>query len=347
MNKKLSLYCITYNRRDYLKRVIDSFVNSPIKDIQFTILDNASTDGTSELIDNFTKTYRNIIHVRHKYNIGGCGNTCRAIELGLSSESDYFWVICDDDLYDFSNWNEVEKQINQGTDLICVCDYVFQDKIKDKNKIPLQLLQMTFLPSLIIKRSSVPISIISSLYDCIPFLFPHLCIPIYLINNNKKIHFLSKPIVQNGYVCDEVKADSSYFRGFNSSFCLDRKFFTVWPLGYAIILSLLSSKKLRTAALEAGIVDKNIHGSWRNFFDYSFIKYYFTDRLYLFDEIYSYLSPNIRRKWRRYYFFKMVQLFFIKIQIIGQMIFSVKTIKLNNRTIICINFMGGHFLFNK
>ena len=127
MKDKLQIVLITYNRKKYLQRTFDQIFakDSPIKDYDITILDNASTDGTSELIKEYKLKFPNINHIRHNINIGGNANICRAFELGVTSGKEYVWVLCDDDKYDFSNWHEVEREINAKKDIICVCDYVY------------------------------------------------------------------------------------------------------------------------------------------------------------------------------------------------------------------------------
>ena len=76
--------------------------------MQITILDNASTDGTSDLIKEYFKKFPNIVHIRHNRNIGGNANIVRAFE---SATKEYLWILCDDDFYCWDYWNELEQAI--------------------------------------------------------------------------------------------------------------------------------------------------------------------------------------------------------------------------------------------
>ena len=135
MKNTLGILLVTYNRKEYLKRTFKQIlaVDSPIKDLDITILDNASTDGSSELIDEYSKSFPNIKHIRHVANIGGNANICRAFELAASSGKEYVWVLCDDDKYNFSNWDEVKSSIDNKDDIICVADYVFPNEESKKD----------------------------------------------------------------------------------------------------------------------------------------------------------------------------------------------------------------------
>ena len=52
----LEIILITYNRERFLKRTFEQIFDnekSPIKNLEVTILDNNSTDGTSDLIKKY------------------------------------------------------------------------------------------------------------------------------------------------------------------------------------------------------------------------------------------------------------------------------------------------------
>lgn len=345
IEKLLTIYCITYNRVDYLKRTIDSFLNSPIKNVNFIILDNASTDGTSELIERYCISHKNITHIRHKYNIGGNANICKAYVMGASCNTDYYWVICDDDIFDFTNWSEVELQINSKTDLICVCDYSFPNKETAKQNKAYQLFQMTFVPSTIVRKELMNNDIIFNMYDCIVMLFPHLCIPIFAINNNKKIYVLHSPIILPGHELNEKKADSSLFRGVDSLWILDRKKHTFWILGFANVLTLLNDKKIAEDAIEAGILYKDIFGSWKHFFYFAFNSYFLTKKKYLFDEIYALLPSKIKKRFFLYRIIRTAKKIMLYLQLFFEFFFSIHLIKNYKKRNFVFNILGFSFFF--
>ena len=56
---KLQIYLITYNRKIQLEHTLKQILakDSPIRNFDITILDNASTDGASELIDEYCQNF--------------------------------------------------------------------------------------------------------------------------------------------------------------------------------------------------------------------------------------------------------------------------------------------------
>lgn len=293
---KLQIYLITYNRKDKLKNTLDNLVKSPIKDYDITILDNASTDGTSEIIEQYCNVYKNLKHIRHNVNIGGNANICRAFEMATNCNKDYCWILCDDDKYDFSNWNEVEEHIVRGDDIICVSDYVFNNN-ENKNDLSLQLFQLTFVPAGIYKISNITTDVLMNMYDSIITMFQQSCISIKVVNENKKIHVLSKPVVFNGlHFDDHVDSESlSYVRGASEKWLIERRSNTSWILGYSQILTLLKDKNLQQAAFSCAVPYKDIYGSWTNFYN-CMISNISTEKFNYFYEIYKVLDLEKKKE---------------------------------------------------
>ena len=63
MSYLLTVYCITYNHKDYIKDTLDGFLKQ-ITNFEFGIFvyDDASTDGTSDLIREYQGKYPSIIN---------------------------------------------------------------------------------------------------------------------------------------------------------------------------------------------------------------------------------------------------------------------------------------------
>lgn len=171
MKEKLEIILITYNRKKYLERTLNQILDkeSPIKDFIITILDNKSTDGSYELIEEYKSKFSNIKHIVNNRNIGGNANICRAFEI---ASKEYVWVICDDDIYHWENWDEIKNAIKNGYDGICVALH----NINDRNNISDLIFQLTFLPAGIYKTENFTDTVIRNAYDNIQNLFPHLAI---------------------------------------------------------------------------------------------------------------------------------------------------------------------------
>lgn len=294
VKEKISIYIVTYNRKWYLERTLGYIFqeNSPIKDFPISILDNASTDGTSELIEEYSLKYSNITHIRHKINIGGRANINRAFELGACSGKEYVWILCDDDILDFSNWSEVEKEINAQTDIICVADYCFPTP-KTKTDFAYQNLALTFVPAGIYKTSNITDTVITNMYDTIYTILQQNCVTISVQNNNKRIKVLSKPIVYNGIFCKDACQNISYMRGSLESETFKRIQDTSWILGYSNILTLLKDKNLQKECMQVAILSDAILGSWSNFYNQIKILYFRQHKYNYVYEIYNML------KWKQ------------------------------------------------
>lgn len=73
-NIGVTVFCITYNHVGYIAQALDSFVNQKTTfPIEIVVHDDASTDGTTEIIKEYAKKYPNIIPVLEEENIHGKG----------------------------------------------------------------------------------------------------------------------------------------------------------------------------------------------------------------------------------------------------------------------------------
>jgi len=292
----LQIFLITYNRKKYLQRTFDQIFadNSPIKDFDITILNNKSDDGTSEMIEQYREKFPNIKHIIHNHNIGGNANIVRSFEL---ANKEYVWVLCDDDIYDWANWKEVESAIYRQEDIICVSRYAIDDGVSLES----QILQLTFVPAGIFKRSILNNGMIKSMYDQIYAFFPHLVPTIFTINNKNKIYVLGKAVVYNGM---ELKnTDCSYTRG-SSLECLSyRTKGMSWIVAYANLCSMIKDIKLKYNTMTYAI--KYIHGSFKQFLKDMVYLYLDEQNWMHFWDIYWQLNAKNRFKLLTFFIFKM------------------------------------------
>lgn len=291
---KIQIVLVTYNRIEYLRRTLNHIfdANSPIKDCDITILDNASTDGSSELIQEYANTYHNVKHIRRSINIGGNANIVRAFEYGAACGKEYVWVLCDDDKYDFSSWSQVEKEIENKTDIICVSNYLVPvDKFE---KFSYQLFQLTFVPGALYRTELITDSVLICMYDAISTMFTQSCIPISAYNKNKTIKILPAEIVHNGQMYDDRCLDVSYNRG-AEDFVLERKKYISWVIGYCNVLTLLNDMHLRKECLEVAISSPLITYGWSWFFHTQLAPLLFSvnKRSYFFE-----VFKNLKTKWQ-------------------------------------------------
>ena len=87
---------VTYNRKELLAENIAALLAQSYHDHDILIIDNASTDGTKEmLIENYS--YNKTLNViRMKKNIGGAGGFFTGIKQAMKDTCDYLWIMDDD-----------------------------------------------------------------------------------------------------------------------------------------------------------------------------------------------------------------------------------------------------------
>lgn len=98
--KRVVAIVVTYNRVDYLKECISAILKqvSPVSEV--LVIDNHSSDGTQELMENITDNYSCVNYVRLSKNIGGSGGFFEGIKRSMSLNSDYLWIMDDDTIVD-------------------------------------------------------------------------------------------------------------------------------------------------------------------------------------------------------------------------------------------------------
>jgi len=111
LNDTLEIILVTYNRARYLDATLEKLHGSPIGNCKFTIIDNGSTDSTPEICAKHASFFPKFHVRRNRFNVGISGNYLRALE---TAESEYTWIICDDDDYDFSHFDELSDAVTSG-----------------------------------------------------------------------------------------------------------------------------------------------------------------------------------------------------------------------------------------
>lgn len=96
-NPLVSITIITYNRRNMLKKALDSIINQTYKNLEIIIADNHSEDDTEDLCKEYAQKDSRIKYFRHDKNIGMTNNANFIIS---KCTGDYIFSGCDDDWVD-------------------------------------------------------------------------------------------------------------------------------------------------------------------------------------------------------------------------------------------------------
>lgn len=118
----IGVVIVTYNRLEKLKIALDSFDKQTKKPAYILVINNKSTDNTSEFLKNWQKDEREYrkYDIEMKENLGGSGGFYEGLKESLNLNADWIWV-SDDDA--FPEKDVIEKAEN------------FLEHYKNKNEL--------------------------------------------------------------------------------------------------------------------------------------------------------------------------------------------------------------------
>ena len=132
-NPILTIFCISYNHAEFISDALDGFLNQ-ITDFPFEIIvhDDASTDGTQEIIKKYQKKYPNIIKaIFQKENQYSKGRRALSFFHGLSSAP--YLAVCEGDDY-WIDPLKLQKQVDfleENED--CAASFHASQNVKETN----------------------------------------------------------------------------------------------------------------------------------------------------------------------------------------------------------------------
>ena len=183
LKDNIDIFLITYNRVEKLERTLGRLFadDSPIKNFEIKILDNASTDGTESFCRASVQKHPNIVYLRNIINLGISGNIIKSMELASKK---WFWVLCDDDDYDWSRWNEIAEALISDTYDIVHTTFV---EGKRNETYPYLINEEAFIPTSIYNTRHITSLTMQNAYGMAYTLLPHHAIGCKVINENGRI----------------------------------------------------------------------------------------------------------------------------------------------------------------
>lgn len=94
-SKTVVAVVVTYNRKELLKESIRALLNQDYKNCNILIVDNASTDGTKEYIEEELEN-KKVFYINTGSNLGGAGGFNFGIKEAYKMKSDFIWLMDDD-----------------------------------------------------------------------------------------------------------------------------------------------------------------------------------------------------------------------------------------------------------
>lgn len=229
-NRKVIAVVVTYNRKELLKEAIEALLNQEYNNCDVLIVDNASTDGTREYIDELLKDAR--VHYENTgANLGGAGGFNYGMKRACQMGCDFVWVMDDDCIVHKNSLTELlnaDKQLNGNYGFLSskvlwkdgsICKMNIQKislikKVTDWNKEIQQVIMGTFvsffIKKTIVEEIGLPISDFFIWADDIEYSRRvSLKYPSYLVNKSIVSH-KSKNNIGSNIVQDSIENLNRY-----------------------------------------------------------------------------------------------------------------------------------------
>lgn len=120
---RLSICIPTYNRAAQIGETLDSIISQLTEQCEIVISDNASTDNTKDVIDEYARRCGQIRHFRQCSNIGSDRNYDYVVQ---QARGQYCWLMSDDDVLKPFAITSVLDAIENGFSLV-LCNYERRD----------------------------------------------------------------------------------------------------------------------------------------------------------------------------------------------------------------------------
>lgn len=112
--KRVAAVVVTYNRKELLEECIDALLHQTYNDCDIIVVDNASTDGTQEFINQKYKDL--VIYQNTGSNLGGAGGFNYGVKTAYTLGYEYFWLMDDDCIVDSDSLSVLMNTANELND---------------------------------------------------------------------------------------------------------------------------------------------------------------------------------------------------------------------------------------
>ena len=121
IRNNLAALIVTYNRKEMLSKCLHALFEQDINDFDIVVVDNASSDGTQELIQQIDN--ERVLYFNTGANLGGAGGFSYGVKKCYDLGYDYCWMMDDDTLPHKSAISSMIKKI-QLIDASYLCSRV-------------------------------------------------------------------------------------------------------------------------------------------------------------------------------------------------------------------------------
>lgn len=118
---KLSIIVPVYNAEKYLEKCLDSLVNQTIDDYELILINDGSTDGSQQIINDYVNQYPELIRTKTVENSGQ--GRARNVGIGMA-RGDYLGFVDSDDWVDTSMYQRLYSAAVESCAELVICDMV-------------------------------------------------------------------------------------------------------------------------------------------------------------------------------------------------------------------------------
>jgi GT2 family glycosyltransferase len=129
----ITVVIVTYNRLEMLKKAISCYERQTLMPKSIIVINNASTDGTKEFLDEWssdTSPIANKVVIHSEVNTGGTGGFFSGINEALNQPNEWIWV-SDDDAFPhmdaLENLEMFYNQVEHKEDVVALCSQIINN----------------------------------------------------------------------------------------------------------------------------------------------------------------------------------------------------------------------------
>lgn len=116
-NIKISVCITTRNRANYIGETLESIISQAEDRVEIVILDGASTDKTTQVVQCFQKRFPNLVYQCGETNYGVDRDMATCVEM---ARGEYCWLLSDDDWLRAGALERMLKEVESGYEIyIC------------------------------------------------------------------------------------------------------------------------------------------------------------------------------------------------------------------------------------
>ena len=93
---RVTAVVVTYNRLKLLKECIEALLAQTYPEMDILVVNNNSTDGTQEYLDELTGKNKKVKNLSLPENIGGSGGFYEGMKCAIKDNPDWLWIMDDD-----------------------------------------------------------------------------------------------------------------------------------------------------------------------------------------------------------------------------------------------------------